>query len=66
MILEEPVGPWFINVVHLRYAGRPWCCSPVDYGRVEWSNKVEEVSCAKCLREMDEMTEKEKSMLHMW
>jgi hypothetical protein len=54
MKLEEPVGPWFINVIHLEVGGRPWCCSPVDYNHVQWSKNLNEVSCAACFREATE------------
>lgn len=49
--LMEPEGPWFVNVTHLRVAGRPWCRSPVDYARVKWSKDWSDVDCAACHRE---------------
>jgi len=54
VILVEPESPWFVNVVHFKHAGRPWCCSPVDYGRVEWSENWADVNCARCHRQRGE------------
>lgn len=50
----EPDSPWYVNVVHFVFRGRPWCCSPVDYGRVKWSESWDDVDCAACQRQRGE------------
>jgi len=62
-MIAEPEGPWYINVRHLQFMYRPYCQSPVDYARVEMSSNISDVNCAKCIREAENMNEKEKSML---
>jgi len=61
--IREPEGPWYVNVIHLQYLHRPYCQSAVDYSRVVMKPDPESVTCAKCLREAENMNEKEKSML---
>lgn len=62
MNIEEPKGPWFVNVHHFKFLYRPYCQSPVDYDMVRMSGDMSKVNCAKCLREVKNMTEREKEI----
>lgn len=50
----EPESPWFVNVIHFYWLGRPWCSSAVDYSRWRWSESWGHVDCAACQRQKAE------------
>jgi hypothetical protein len=49
MKLEKPESPWFINVSHYRYGGRPYCQSPVDYNLAVLLDDIDKVNCSLCV-----------------